>query len=302
MRWFRIGLLVAGLLAVVPPVLAQTKDENQKALALGHDGLAAYNKGDWAEARAKFAEADRLAHSPVFVLYLARSARNAGDLAAAKVAYDKLAVEVVPVTAPAPWGAAVVSGRQEREELEKRLAELAAAAAAASASATASAAPTATTTAPTATAPTSTATAPTSAPRATGTTAPFGVPSGSAVGPGGPGPGEQQGSIVPGLGAIALGAVALGVGTGMFVHAKSMADGVLERCIDRPLCPAEDRAVKDSAIGLADGATAAFAVGGGLLAAGVVLLIVRPGSKSAPAKAGLAVQPGWASIRVSGTF
>ena len=293
MRLFRFGLFVAVWLAVAPPVLAQAGDATQRALVLGHAGLTAYNKGNWVEARSKFAEAEELAHSPVFVLYLARSARNAGDLAAAKVAYDKLAVEVVPVTAPAPWGAAVVSGRQEREELEKRLAELAAAAAAASA------APTATTTAPTATAPTSTATAPTSAPRATGTTAPFGVPSGSAVGPG---PGEQQGSIVPGVGAIALGAVALGVGTGMFVHAKSMADGVLERCIDRPLCPAEDRAVKDSAIGLADGATAAFAVGGGLLAAGVVLLIVRPGSKSAPAKAGLAVQPGWASIRVSGTF
>ena len=305
MRWFRIGLLVAGLLAVVPPVLAQTKDENQKALALGHDGLAAYNKGDWAEARAKFAEADRLAHSPVFVLYLARSARNAGDLSAAKEAYDRVVIEVVAPGAPAPWAAAVTSAKQERAELEKKLAELAAAAPTSTASATPTVVPTTTavpaaTAAPTTTAPGLSGTAgpsTTAAPSATSATAPT-----SSAAPGAPAPRGEPGSIVPGLSVASLGAAGLGVGIGLFVHAKSMADGVLERCAGKALCPAEDQAVRDSAIGAADGATAALAVGGALLATSVVLLVVRPGGKPAPAKAGLAVQAGWASIRVSGSF
>ncbi len=302
MRWLRIGLLVVGLFAVVPPVLAQTKDENKKALTLGHDGLAAYNKGDWAEARAKFAEADRLAHSPVFVLYLARSARNAGDLTAAKEAYDRLVMEVVPPGAPAPWAAAVASAKLERAELEKKLAELAAAAPTSTASAAPTVVPT-TTAVPTAAAVPTTAAAPglsgTAAPTSTAPfpTATTASPSNTAVPPGGPAQGEP-GSIVPGVSVVALGAVGLGVGIGLFVHAKSMADGVLERCAGKALCPAEDQAVRDSAIGVADGATAALAVGGALLATGAVLLVIRPGGKPASCEsgarraAGVGVDPG----------
>src|SRR5262249_26490588 len=94
--------LLAPSLAIAMPALAQTADSD-RALALGHEGLDLYNKGDWQSCQARFIEADRLAHSPVFVLYLARCARNAGDLRVAMTAYDRLVVEVVPAGSPAPW-------------------------------------------------------------------------------------------------------------------------------------------------------------------------------------------------------
>ncbi len=282
LRLLSIVAALAPALFVVPHALAQPASDGRSALTLGHEAIGLYNKGSWAEARAKFEEAERLTHSPVFVLYLARCARNAGDLAAAREAYRQLVKEVVPKDAPAPWAAAVESGKQELPELERRIAE--------------------TGSAPTASAP---------SPSSTASTAPAGTaaPSSSAA----PGPtvnvssgpdrggvaGPQRGSIAPGALALGLGAVAVGVGVGLFAHASSIAAGVNERCGARATCP-EELANKNTAVNFADGATGAFIVGAAALAAGVVLVIVRPGGK--PATPAVSVQPGFASIRVSGAF
>lgn len=282
LRLLSIVAALAPALFVVPHALAQPASDGRSALTLGHEAIGLYNKGSWAEARAKFEEAERLTHSPVFVLYLARCARNAGDLAAAREAYRQLVKEVVPKDAPAPWAAAVESGKQELPELERRIAE--------------------TGSAPTASAP---------SPSSTASTAPAGAaaPSSSAA----PGPtanvssgpdrggvaGPQRGSIAPGALALGLGAVGVGVGVGLFAHASSIAAGVNERCGSRATCP-EELANKNTAVNFADGATGAFIVGAAALAAGVVLVIVRPGGK--PATPAVSVQPGFASIRVSGAF
>lgn len=286
LRWLSIVAALAPALFVVPHALAQPASDGRSALTLGHEAIGLYNKGSWAEARAKFEEAERLTHSPVFVLYLARCARNAGDLAVAREAYRRLVKEVVPKDAPAPWAAAVESGKQELPELERRIAETSAA--------------------PTASAP---------SPSGTASTAPAGAPAGTAApsssaAPGSTGnvssgpdrgglAGPQRGSIAPGALALGLGAVGVGVGVGLFAHASSIAAGVNERCGGRATCP-EELANKNTAVNFADGATGAFIVGAAALAAGVVLVIVRPGGK--PATPAVAVQPGFASIRVSGAF
>lgn len=269
---------------------AQSDGDPGRALALGHEGMALYNKGSWTEARGKFEQAEALTHSPVFVLYLARSARNAGDLFAAKAAYGKLVTEVVPAGSPAPWSAAVESAKQELPELEKRIAE---AAASASASATAAPQPSATS-APTS-AVVATAAPTTSASASPSASAPQG-PSASASTSAEP----ARGSLVPGLAAVGIGAGGIAVGIGLFAHALSLASDIRGRC-EGSLCLTADAAKKDTAFSFADGATAAFAMGGAALAAGVVLLIVRPGG-SAKAGAGLYLRPGVASFHAGGSF
>lgn len=306
MSWLRILFLVAVLVPAVvsvPHALAQPAGDSSRALALGHEAIGLYNKGSWADARAKFEEAERLAHSPVFVLYLARCARNAGDLAAAKEAYERLVKEVVPKDAPAPWAAAVESAKQELPELEKRIADAKAGAASASATASASAsgAPAATV-GPTASASAPSPTSAVSVPVPAATTTPTGsapAPSASSgpIGPAG-GPSER-GPLSPGVAALGVGAVGIGVGIGLFAHALSIASGIKERCPDR--CP-EELANRNTAVTFADGATGAFVAGGAALAAGLVLVIVRPGGKAGSGAKAVSVEPGVASIRVSGSF
>jgi len=278
------ALLVAASLALVAPTFAQTAAENDRALALGHEGLDLYNKGNWAEARVKFAEADRLAHSPVFVLYLARSARNAGDLVTARVAYDRLAAEVVPAGAPAPWTSAVESGKQELIELQKRLAE-----AAPPALASATPSPSTTASVPVAT---TTATLGNSRPIA-GVARP--LPEETAA--------DRLRPVAPGLAIIGVGVIGLGVGTGMFVHAKSTADAILKRCdTTTNVCAAEDLPAKRAAVDFANGATIAAAIGGAAIATGLVLVYVLVPKQKTPGTTALKLHAGPGTVGVSGSF
>ena len=52
----------------------------RSAVQLGHDGLALYEASRWSEAHERFQTAERLVHSPVFQLYMARCRRNMGRL------------------------------------------------------------------------------------------------------------------------------------------------------------------------------------------------------------------------------
>lgn len=291
-------LLVTALAATQPmsAVHAQPANVNQRAVTLGHEGLAAYNKGNWAEARAKFGEAEALSHSPVFLLYMARSARNAGDLKAALLDYQKVVAEVVGASTPAPWSNAIASAKQELPEVEKKLAAETAAqpattatAAVPSTSATASppVMPTTSATAGPVNTGVSTASSPTGAP----STLPTSAPSGG-VSP-----------WVPGIIGLTVGALAAGVGVGAFVDAKGKADAVLKNCDPNSNnCSPNDAEKAQNAKDMANVATGALVFAAAFAAAGVVLLIVRPGSNNNAAKTTVYVAPGWAGLRVGGSF
>lgn len=282
------------------PVHAQSADLNQRAVTLGHEGLAAYNKGNWAEARAKFGEAEALSHSPVFLLYIARSARNAGDLKAALSDYQKVIAEVVGSSTPAPWSNAIASAKQELPEVEKKLAEQTAAqpsttATAPSASASAAVYPTASTQGvPTV--------SPTAGPFHTGgpnSTPPTGVPSSLPT----VAPASGIGPWIPGMIGLAAGAVAAGIGVGAFVDAKGKADAVLKNCDPNSNnCLPGDAEKAQNAKDMGNVATGALVGAAAFAAAGVVLLIVRPGSNNNAAKTTVYVAPGWAGFRVGGSF
>lgn len=282
--------MLASSVSMLPSVGAQPAGDAGRALALGREAMALYDRGQWEEAQGKFEEAERLAHSPVFVLYLARCARNAGDLAAAKSAYERLLKESLPAGAPSPWISAIESAKVELPELDERLQEPSVAPSASASASTAAAAPTASA------APSTTATSVLPAPSAS---LGVGHSASATAGPDRPPPGATRGSFVPGAVALGAGAVGIGVGIGLFAHALSIAHGIDERCPGG--CPAE-RPSWNTAVSFADGATAAFVVGGAALAAGVVLMIVRPGGTPGAPPRALSVQPGLGTLRVGGAF
>ncbi|MFO0586136.1 MAG: hypothetical protein U0441_01290 [Polyangiaceae bacterium] len=306
---FVLPLLLA--LFAATPVLADT--DSERAIALGHDALALYDKGSWAEARAKFEDADKLMHSPVFVLYAARCARNTGDLATAKALYERVAAEKPGAGAPLPWSNAVTSAKEELATLQLRLPTAPTASATATVSvpvpsATVSApVPTATVSAPvptaTVSAPVPTATVSAPVPTASVNVP---VPAATASATASSGPPKlppSGGSLVPGTIAMSLGIVSLGAGAGLFGIAKSIADGVIQRCEGRPVCDAADLPNRNTAVALADTATGAFLVGGALAAAGVVLFVLRPGPPAKnTASASVAVEPAPMGLRVTGSF
>jgi hypothetical protein len=92
-----------------------------QALELGQLALEHYDHGLWEQAYSAFESAERLAHSPVFVLYMARCRRQTGRLLDARALYQRVAREPLSADAPAPWQRAVVSAKVELGALLLRI-------------------------------------------------------------------------------------------------------------------------------------------------------------------------------------
>jgi hypothetical protein len=88
------------------------------AIERGNEGVTLYEASRWQEALASFTEAEQLYHSPVFVLYIARTLRNAGRLREARETYRRLVNETLTPSAPAPWKQAQTDARSELSALE----------------------------------------------------------------------------------------------------------------------------------------------------------------------------------------
>ena len=104
-----------------PPVPAE---ETERALAAGHAALAAYESREWSRALEQFRVADRLAHSPVFTLYMARCERNLGRLVAAQRLFNQVLAEPPTSDAPQAWKRAAEDAKREREALVARIPKL----------------------------------------------------------------------------------------------------------------------------------------------------------------------------------
>lgn len=92
--------------------------DGKRAVELGKEAKAAYEQGRWADALAKFKEADGVVHSPVFTLYIARTERRAGKLLEARADFQKLLAEELGPNAPDPWVAAHKDAKTELAQLE----------------------------------------------------------------------------------------------------------------------------------------------------------------------------------------
>ncbi len=116
--WMAAASLVWALAS--SPASAQNADA-KRALELGYEADALFARGKWQECHDRFKAADDLLHSPVFVLYMARCKRNAGELLAAREIYARVAAEWIEPTAPKPFRQAVADAGKELEELRARI-------------------------------------------------------------------------------------------------------------------------------------------------------------------------------------
>jgi hypothetical protein len=117
---FLLLSLFAPIATAAPPPEDAGADKNAQAVELGRTGLDAYQVGDWAKAFQAFDEAERVSHSPVFLLYMARCQRNQGALLAARELYARASADV-PATAPEPWHRAMEDARREAADVAARV-------------------------------------------------------------------------------------------------------------------------------------------------------------------------------------
>jgi hypothetical protein len=91
------------------------------AIEKGREGVQLYERGEWEKALSLFREADALYHSPVFVLYAARSQRSLGRLLEARSIYEALVKETIEASAQATWHKAQIDGAAELKTLEAEI-------------------------------------------------------------------------------------------------------------------------------------------------------------------------------------
>ncbi|HET7540182.1 MAG TPA: hypothetical protein VFK05_09925 [Polyangiaceae bacterium] len=119
-----VSCLCAALcLLRVSPAAAASDEEKAGARAAATQGQSAYENKRWAEALDLFTRAESLVHSPVHLLYKARSLVQLGQLVKAREAYLSITRDESPSSAPAVLKAREDAAK-EQAALEPRLASL----------------------------------------------------------------------------------------------------------------------------------------------------------------------------------
>lgn len=123
---FVTSILIALLLSWAPLVArAQSRPaelhRNADAVVSGQRGLEAFRNGEWGAAYSRFHEAETLAHSPVFLLYMARARARLGAAAEALDLYARVIREPLDQHTPDSWRSAVDQGKREAAELRAKM-------------------------------------------------------------------------------------------------------------------------------------------------------------------------------------
>ena len=96
----------------------------QQAIDIGREGLALYKRGLWQQAFDRFEQADKLYHSPVFVLHMARCRAKVGALLEARQLFDDVAKETPGAQDTEIWKTARESADAEGKALAQRIPKL----------------------------------------------------------------------------------------------------------------------------------------------------------------------------------
>jgi hypothetical protein len=94
---------------------------NEAAVEQGHVALEAFHLRQWERAYREFQRAEALAHSPVFVLYMARAKRQLGQFLAADTLYEKAEAEPLSAATVDSWRLAQNDASLERAELAAQI-------------------------------------------------------------------------------------------------------------------------------------------------------------------------------------
>lgn len=103
------------------PVFSQTPEERAGARAAADQGYDAFERGEWDRALDLFGRAESLVHSPVHLLYVARSNARLNRLIEAQEAYLRVVHEPLPSAAPAAMKQAQEEATRELGELEPEI-------------------------------------------------------------------------------------------------------------------------------------------------------------------------------------
>ena len=102
-------------------LLKPTLTDAERAVSIGRTAMSLFKEERWAAAYDKFSEAETVAHSPVFLLYMARCKRQLGELKAARALYVRVVEDKPPDGAPESWKNAQNEASKELVDLFPRL-------------------------------------------------------------------------------------------------------------------------------------------------------------------------------------
>jgi hypothetical protein len=111
-------------LCVALPSNAQTDEDKAAARALGTQGAAALQENKYAEALDLVTRAEAILHAPPHLLMIGRAQVGLGRLVAAKETYLKITREQLPATAPPAFKKAQADAKTELDEIEPRIGSL----------------------------------------------------------------------------------------------------------------------------------------------------------------------------------
>lgn len=115
------ALLVVSSLLTTQSGFAQSPELIAGARASAHNGLEAFEAGEFAKALDYFTRAESLVHSTPHLLYIARSRVKLGQLVAAQEAYMKIVRETLPADAQLVFKETFVDAEKELADLEPRI-------------------------------------------------------------------------------------------------------------------------------------------------------------------------------------
>jgi hypothetical protein len=120
-----VGALLLFLALPCRPCHAQATAPAQDAQTIarrkGEEALKLYGADRWEEARRLLREADKLYHAPTLVLYIARCERKLGKLLEARATYERLVSEILPPNNHKAFLEAQEAAKEELEKLRPRI-------------------------------------------------------------------------------------------------------------------------------------------------------------------------------------
>lgn len=326
-----LGVLALSVLSWAAPSAAQEETAGDSALGQIQDvarvkaeeGLALYAEARYAEAYERFRIAEDLFHAPTLVLYMAHCQRELGKLLEARALYERVAAETVAEDAPPAFREAPATAQASLDELSPRIPKLelvVVGAAAESAYVTLDGRRAALSPATVEVDPgthridasaTGARTVVMQVEVAEGGTQRVEIqlePVASATPPAPPpvpppARPPEPGPLAPALVAFGVGAAGLAVGGVAGAVVLGEVDRIRESC-DGDRCPRSLEADRDDVRPLATVSTLGFVLGGAGVAAGVVLLVWRPGGTpgSSASIGRLSASVGPSSVTLRGAF
>ncbi len=115
------ALLIVASIALALPCAAEPDRELEAAKQLGTEALGLFDKGAYADALAKFDQADAHAKIPTLDLFAARCLDKLGRLLQAKERYEAVTHAVLPVGSSPKWREAQEDARKELDSLAGRI-------------------------------------------------------------------------------------------------------------------------------------------------------------------------------------